>query len=128
MYPGHLKYDKEHTWLKQEGDNRGRIGITHHYQEQLKTIVFIELPQVGDEVVRNEVFGAIESSKATNDLYSPVSGRVVEVNRSLESEPILINRDPYGDGWMILVELSHPDEAASLLSAQEYEVLISQQS
>jgi glycine cleavage system H protein len=127
MYPSDLKYGKEHTWFKQEGDNRGRVGITHPYQEQLKTIVYVELPQVGDEVTRDGAFGVIESSKATTDLYSPVSGRVVGVNHSVKFEPGLINRDPYDRGWMLLIELSRPDELASLLSAQEYEALVAQQ-
>ena len=126
MYPSHLKYSREHAWLKLEGDNRGRVGITHYYQEQLKKIVFIELPEVGAEVIQNEAFGVVESSKATSDLYSPVSGTVVEVNSPLETKPSLVNQDPYGEGWMFVVELSNPDELDSLLSAEEYLALIEQ--
>lgn len=126
MHPNQLKYSTEHTWLKLEGDEKGRVGITHYYQEQLKNIVFVELPEVGAIVTRNEAFGVVESSKATSDLYSPVSGTVVEVNSLLETEPGLINQDPYGEGWMFVVELSNTDEPGSLLSADDYLTLIKQ--
>jgi glycine cleavage system H protein len=120
MYPSQLKYNTEHMWLKIEADNRGVIGITHYYQEQLRNIVFIELPKVGAVVSQDGVFGIIESSKATSDLYSPVSGTVVEVNSLLESKPGLINIDPYGKGWIFTVDLNNPDELDVLLSADEY--------
>ena len=126
MHPNQLKYSTEHTWLKLEGDKKGRVGITHYYQEQLKSIVFVELPEVGAVVTRNEAFGVVESSKATSDLYSPVSGTVVEVNSLLETEPGLINKDPYGEGWMFVVELDNPNELGSLLSADDYLTLIKQ--
>ena len=127
MYPDHLRYGREHAWLKIEGENKGRVGITYHFQEQLKNIVFVELPGIGAEVTQMEPFGVIESSKATSDLYSPVSGRVIGVNNSLESEPNPINRDPYGQGWMIELELAEPEEISSLLSAKEYMALIGEQ-
>jgi glycine cleavage system H protein len=126
MYPGHLKYSKEHAWLKLEDDNKGRVGITHYYQEQLKKIVFVELPESDSIVIQNGAFGIVESSKATCDLYSPVSGTVVKVNSLLEIEPDLVNSDPYGRGWMIVVELSNPCELDSLLSIEEYLSLIEQ--
>ena len=126
MYPSQLNYSTEHTWLKIEGDKKGRVGITQYYQEQLKRIVFVELPEVGAVVNQNGTFGIIESSKATSDLYSPVSGKVVEVNHLLETEPGVINQDPYGQGWMFVVELSDTDELDSLLSADEYLSLIKQ--
>ena len=125
MYPSELKYNSEHTWLRLEKDKGGRVGITYYAQEQLKEVVFVELPKVGSSVVHMEPFGVIESAKATNDLYSPVSGVVVEVNHSLENEPGLVNHDPYGKGWMIVVELSNPAELDSLLSAEEYQALVS---
>jgi len=125
MYPSELKYNSEHTWLRLEDDKRGRVGITYYAQEQLKEVVFVELPEVGSDVVHMKPFGVIESAKATNDLYSPVSGVVVEVNHSLESEPGLVNRDPYGKGWMIVVEMSNPAELDRLLSAEEYQALVS---
>lgn len=125
MYPSELKYNAEHTWLKLEGNERGRVGITYYAQEQLKEVVFVELPEVGTDVVHMEPFGIIESAKATSDLYSPVSGIVVEVNHSLEDEPGLVNHDPYGKGWMIVVELSKPAELDVLLSAKDYQTLVS---
>ena len=124
MYPDDLKYNNEHTWLRLEGDTKGRVGITYYAQEQLKEVVFVELPDVGADVVHMGPFGVIESAKATNDLYSPVSGVVAEVNHSLESEPNLVNSDPYGKGWMIVVELSDPAELERLLSAEEYQAVI----
>ncbi len=125
MYPSELKYNIEHTWLRLEGNKRGRVGISHYAQEQLREIVFVELPEKGTEVVRMEPFGVIESTKATNDLYSPVSGIVIETNHSLESEPGLVNVDPYGKGWMIVIELSNPAEPDLLMSADDYQAAIS---
>ncbi len=119
-----LKYNAEHSWLRLEENDRGRVGITHYAQEQLKEVVFVELPEVGTEVSHMEPFGVIESVKATNDLYSPVSGEVVEVNHSLEDEPGLVNRDPYGEGWMVVVKLTNPAEIDLLISAAEYQALL----
>lgn len=124
MYPSELKYNAEHTWLRLEGYNRGRVGITFYAQEQLKEVVFIELPEDGTYIVHMEPFGVIESAKATNDLYSPVTGVVLEVNHSLENEPNLVNHDPYGEGWMIVVELSNPAELDSLMSSEQYQALV----
>ncbi len=124
MYPQELKYNEEHTWLSLEGDGRGRVGITNYAQEQLKEVVFVELPEVGTEVSHMEPFGVIESVKATNDLYSPVSGEVVGVNSALEDEPGLVNRDPYGKGWMVVVRLTDPAEVDRLISADEYRALV----
>jgi glycine cleavage system H protein len=124
MYPQELKYNPEHTWLGLEGDDRGRVGITHYAQEQLKEVVFVELPEVGTEVSHMEPFGVIESVKATNDLYSPVSGEVVEVNHALEEEPGLVNQDPYAKGWMIVVRMTNPAELDLLISAAEYQALV----
>ena len=124
MYPEELKYNAEHTWLKLEGDEQGRVGITQYAQEQLKTVVFVELPEVGTKVSYMEPFGVIESVKATNDLYSPVSGEVVEVNHALEDEPGLVNQDPHGEGWMVVVKLTSPAEVDQLISAAEYQALV----
>ncbi len=120
MYPDDLKYNLEHTWLKLETPTRGRVGITAYAQEQLKEVVFVELPEVGTETVQMEPFGVIESVKATNDLYSPVSGTVVEVNRRLSDDPGLVNSDPYGEGWMIVIEFSTTAGLDALLSAEAY--------
>ena len=124
MYPQELKYNEEHTWLKLEGDNRGRVGITQYAQEQLREVVFVELPEVGAGVTHMEPFGVIESVKATNDLYSPVTGEVVEVNNALKDEPGLVNQDPYGKGWMIVVRIADSSEVDRLISAAEYEAVI----
>ena len=124
MYPQELKYNSEHTWLKLEGSELGRVGITQYAQDQLKEVVFVELPELGSEVSHLEPFGVIESVKATNDLYSPVSGEVVEVNHSLEDEPGLVNEDPYEQGWMIVVKMTNPAEVELLISADEYRNLV----
>jgi len=124
MYPPELKYNHEHTWLKLEGDNLGRVGITDFAQEQLKTVVFVELPDVGTETAYLEPFGLIESVKATNDLYSPATGEVVEVNQDLVNEPGLVNQDPYGKGWMIVIKLKNPTELDLLVSAETYQATI----
>jgi glycine cleavage system H protein len=120
MYPEYLKYNIEHTWLKLESPDTGRVGITQFAQAQLKEVVFIELPEVGMTVKQMEPFGVIESVKATNDLYSPVSGTVIEVNEILKNEPGLVNRDPYGQGWMLVVKLNNPAEMSKLITASEY--------
>jgi len=124
VYPDELKYNEEHTWLRLEGGGLGRVGITHYAQEQLKEVVFIELPEVGTPVTHMEPFGVIESVKATNDLYSPVTGEVVEVNSALQGEPGLVNQDPYGAGWMIVVRLGNDAELDRLMSAGEYRRLV----
>jgi len=128
MYPQELKYNEEHTWLSLESDGCGRVGITHYAQEQLKEVVFVELPEVGTEVSHMEPFGVIESVKATNDLYSPVSGEVVEVNSALEDEPRLVNQDPYDKGWMVVIRLTDPAEVDRLISADEYRALVAGES
>jgi len=125
MYPEELKYNNEHTWLRLEGDGLGRVGITYYAQEQLKEVVFVDLPEVGTGVTHMEPFGTIESVKATNDLFSPVSGEVAEVNNALKDEPTLVNKDPYGKGWMIAIKMSDLSEVDLLISAQEYQALIS---
>jgi len=124
MYPEDLKYNPEHTWLKLEGDGLGRVGITQFAQEQLKQVVFIELPEVGTAVTHMEPFGVIESVKATNDLFAPVSGTVVAVNETLKDEPGLVNEDPYGKGWMIIVRLSNPTDVDRLTGAATYRTLV----
>lgn len=124
MYRDDLKYSEEHTWLLMESKAKARVGITHYAQAQLKDVVFVELPDMGTEVLYMEPFGVIESVKATNDLYSPATGIVVEVNELLREEPAFVNADPYGEGWMILIELQKPEEVDSLMSAEEYRTLV----
>jgi len=127
MYPDELKYNEEHTWLRLEGGERGRVGITAYAQEQLKEVVFVELPEVGTEVGHMEPFGVIESVKATNDLYSPVSGEVVEVNGALADEPGIVNEDPYERGWMVVIRMTNTVELDALISADEYRKLVGEE-
>ena len=119
-YPAELRYTREHEWAKVEG-KRARVGITHYAQDQLGDVVFVELPKVGTKVTQLQTFGVVESVKAVSDLFAPLSGVVVEVNQELTQQPERVNRDPYGTGWLIVVELSNPGEADKLMSAQQYE-------
>ena len=121
--PGDLKYTKEHEWAKIEGD-RARIGITDFAQEQLGDVVFVELPKVGAKVTGMSTFGVVESVKAVSDLFAPLTGEVVEVNAELPKKPETVNRDPYGQGWMLVIRMANPAEANALLSAAQYEQLI----
>lgn len=114
-----LKYTKEHEWVRVEGETAW-IGITDYAQEQLGDIVFVELPEVGEEFVEGDGFGVIDSVKATSDVYMPVDGGILEVNGNLENSPELINEDPY-ENWMIKIQLTDPDQIEELLSAEEYE-------
>ncbi len=120
-FPEELKYSKTHEWVRLEGENEVVIGISDYAQQELGDIVYLELPEEGDVVEKDSAFGVIESTKATEDLYSPVSGTVVEVNTPLIDSPEVINEDPYGDGWMIRVELSEPKELEDLMNAEEYQ-------
>jgi len=117
--PAELKYTKEHEWAKTEGGNI-RVGITEYAQAQLGDVVYVELPQVGSRVTYMKNFGVVESVKAASDLYSPLSGEVVEANTALETAPEMVNSSPYGDGWLIVVK---PDDAKALdelLDAEAY--------
>jgi len=120
--PAELKYTQEHEWLKIEG-NTALVGITDWAQGELGDVVFVELPQVGDEFEKGSAFGTIEAVKAVSELFSPVSGRVVEVNTALDDDPMAINRDPYGEGWMIKVEIANTADVDDLLSATGYQEL-----
>src|SRR5581483_6525409 len=124
--PEGLKYSKEHEWVLVEGQS-ATIGITEYAQEELGDIVYVELPEVGEKVVKDDPFGAVESVKAVSDVYAPVSGSVLEINDVLPDNPETINDDPYGDGWMIRVELSDPDDLKDLMDADEYAEYVAQQ-
>ncbi|MDC0188221.1 glycine cleavage system protein GcvH [bacterium] len=113
-------YTREHEWVRIEG-NKAEIGITYHAQKALGDIVFVELPEIDDEIDSGDEFGSVESVKAVSSLFMPVSGRITAVNTELKDSPELINEECYDDGWMIRVELIKPDESADLLSAEEYE-------
>jgi glycine cleavage system H protein len=123
MYPSELKYDKEHEWVRIEGD-MAKVGITHFAQDQLGEVVYVDLPAVGDTVASGDTFGEIESVKSVSELFSPVTGEVVSVNDELDAAPESINEDPYGSGWMIEVKMSDPSEAGGLMSAADYEAFV----
>ena len=123
MYPRELRYSKEHEWAKVEG-SRVRVGITQFAAERLSDVVYVELPKVGSEVAFMQPFGVVESVKAVSDLYAPVSGKVVEINEALAQKPEVINTDPYGEAWMIVVEPRDLAELAGLLDAQAYTDLV----
>ena len=122
--PRDLFYTNDHTWILAEGDN-GLIGITDFGQSELAEIVYIDLPDVGTEVVQGSPFGTIEAMKAVAELISPVSGEVIEINEALESDPRQVNIDPYGEGWMIRVAIHDVDEIENLLTPQDYLVYVS---
>lgn len=122
-FPANLYYSKDHEWVEVEG-NRARIGITDYAQESLGDIVFVELPQVGDELAAGDSFGVVESVKSASDVYAPVGGKVVAVNEALLDSPQDINADPYGKGWMIEVEMSDPAEIENLMDSGAYQQLV----
>ena len=119
MYPRGLRYSKEHEWAKAEG-KRVRVGITKFAADHLSDVVYIELPAVGAEVKFMEPFGVVESVKAVSDLYAPVSGKVVEINKALVEKPEVLNADPYGQAWMIVVEPTAAGELDKLMDADAY--------
>jgi glycine cleavage system H protein len=121
--PLDLKYTREHEWARLDGD-RAQVGITAYAQEQLGDVVFVELPKVGARVTAAKTFGVVESVKAVSDLYAPLTGEVVEVNAALSRKPELINQDPYGQGWMVVIRLANPAEAEQLLTAEAYAAFI----
>lgn len=127
MTPEDSRYAKSHEYVHVEG-SVGTIGITDYAQKELGDVVFVELPQVGSQLEQNEELGSIESVKAVSELFSPVSGEVVEVNEKLKDNPELVNTDPYGDGWMVRVKLSDPTETDVLMSASEYDEYVETES
>jgi glycine cleavage system H protein len=121
--PAELRYTKEHEWAKLDG-GKARVGITAFAQEQLGDVVFVELPKVGAKVSAMKTFGVVESVKAVSDLFAPLSGEVAEINAELPKKPELVNTDPYGTGWMIVIKLADPKEWDTLMTAADYEKLI----
>ncbi len=119
--PSHLKYTESHEWVNIEENGNVRIGISDHAQEALGDLVFVELPVVGDEISQGDPCAVVESVKAASDIYSPVSGKVVAINEDLDSDPALINADPYGDGWLFELELIDKEEMDGLKGAEAYE-------
>ena len=121
--PANLKYSNDHEWCRVEGDV-AVIGITDYAQSQLGDIVFVDVPIVGETIEANEVFGSIEAVKTVSDAFSPVSGEVIEFNEAVEADSSLVNKDPYGEGWLIKIKMSNPAEVEGLLDAAAYEALI----
>jgi glycine cleavage system H protein len=117
--PDGLRYTKDHEWAKLEG-RRARIGITDFAQDQLTDVVYVELPPIGKTVKQGEPIGTVESVKAVSEIFSPISGKVVEANKVLTDKPELVNKDPYGEGWMVVLEAADPSQAKSLLDAGAY--------
>ena len=118
--PSELKYTKDHEWVKKDG-NIVIVGITDYAQGELGDVVFVELPQVGDDVTKDDAFGSIEAVKAVADLFSPVSGTVTEINDNLGDQPDNVNTDPYGEGWMVKIEITKAGEYDTLLSSGDYQ-------
>ena len=121
-YPAGFKYTKDHEWIELSGDN-GKVGITDYAQQQLGDVVYVELPDVGAKLKQGQSFGTIESVKAVSELYSPVTGEVVEVNAALKDKPETVNKDPYAS-WMVVIRLTNPGEAGALLDATQYQELV----
>ena len=123
MYPENFRYTKEHEWILVEGD-KGTIGITDHAQEELGDIVYVDLPKAGARLEQGKSLGSVESVKAVSDVYSPVSGEVLESNGLLADSPEKLNEDPHGAAWLVKVKLTSPAEAANLMSAADYQTYI----
>ncbi|MDO8881130.1 MAG: glycine cleavage system protein GcvH [Coriobacteriia bacterium] len=125
MYPKDLKYDREHEWVRLEG-GIAVMGISHFAQDQLGEVVYVDLPTAGATLSAGDSFGEIESVKSVSELFSPVSGEIVEVNDELSDTPETVNEDPYGDGWMIKVSLSDPSQVDALMDADGYEAFLAE--
>ena len=120
--PENLKYTKDHEWLRVEG-NEGFVGVTDFAQGELGDVVYVEVETVGETIEKEEAFGTIEAVKTVSDMFMPVSGEILEFNAALESHPELINKDPYGEGWVVKIKISNPEELNELLSADKYSTL-----
>jgi len=120
--PDNVKYTKDHEWIRLEGDF-GWIGITDFAQGELGDVVFVELPKVGTKLVKGKSFGTIEAVKAVSDLYAPAAGEVVELNKLVQESPEVVNKDPYGEGWMVKVKVTDKGELTGLLDAAAYKIL-----
>jgi glycine cleavage system H protein len=127
MYPDNFRYTKEHEWVSVEGDT-ATVGITDHAQAELGDIVYVDLPRVGATMAQGKTLGSVESVKAVSDIYSPVSGEVIEVNELLATKPERLNEAPHGDAWLVKIRLSAPDEIKSLMSAADYQSYLGEHS
>lgn len=122
-YPAHLKYTKDHEWILVEG-NTATVGITDFAQRELGDIVFIDINAVGKTLAAEEIFGTVEAVKTVSDLFLPVAGTITEINAAIESNPELVNSDPYGEGWMIKMTLNNPSDVDGLMTAEAYTALV----
>lgn len=122
-FPSNLKYTKEHEWIRVEGD-AGWVGITDYAQGELGDVVFVELPAIGAKLQQGKTFGTIEAVKAVSDLYAPVTGEVIELNKDVQATPELVNKEPYDKGWMVKVKIANASELASLMDVESYKKLI----
>jgi glycine cleavage system H protein len=120
--PEDLRYTEQHEWVRVDG-NRVTVGITHYAQQELGDVVYIDLPATGTEVEADQPFGEVESTKSVSDLFAPLAGAIVERNAALESNPELVNADPYGEGWMVVLEVADPAAVEGLLTAEQYAAL-----
>ena len=126
-FPDDLRYTKEHEWVRDEGEGRVRVGITDYAQDALGDVVYVDVPEVGTAVSANQPFSEVESTKSVSDVYSPISGTVVERNALLEGRPELVNEQPYGDGWIVVLESTDPTELERLLDAESYRRFVQEQ-
>ena len=120
-FPEDLRYTKEHEWARDEGGSRVRVGITDFAQDALGDVVYVDIPEVGTEVQAGTPFGEVESTKSVSDVYSPVTGRVAERNAELEERPELVNQDPYGEGWIVTIEVADAGQLAALMGRDDYQ-------
>jgi glycine cleavage system H protein len=127
MYPDDYLYSKDHEWILVQ-DNVGTIGITDYAQHELGDVVYVDLPEVGDSVEANEPFGSVESVKAVSEIFAPVSGEIIDVNSKLQDSPELINESPHEQAWMVKIQIVNDEEVRGLLSAEEYDEYIQEQS
>jgi|SRR5262245_25159142 len=126
-FPDDLRYTKEHEWARDEGSGRARVGITDYAQDALGDVVYVDVPQTGTEVTAAKPFSEVESTKSVSDVYAPVTGTVAERNPQLEDRPQLVNEQPYGDGWLVVVEMSEPAQLEGLMDAGAYRAFVEQQ-
>lgn len=122
--PEELKYTKDHEWIRETGDGKAVIGITDFAQKELGDIVYIEIETEGEDLAKEDVFGTIEAVKTVSDMFMPISGHVIKKNEKLDDTPEMVNSDPYGNGWMVEISISNPDELSDLLSAEQYRELL----
>ena len=124
-YPDDLYYNRDHLWVRVQG-NRGTVGVTDHAQREMGEILFVDLPEESSQLDKNDNFGSLESSKTVAELRSPLSGEIISINKDLEEEPSLVNDDPYGNGWLVVLEMDDPGELEDMLNAADYEELLEQ--